>query len=130
MKQTTCRVLAQHSHARLILHYPEFQMIQVIWNRSILFFSETEFMHLLEMISQASLDHINFSWASLRLSETEDGCIELWVGVNGLHLLPFDFLLLSSMLWTAMESLSKNHQQEMQPMQPEPMHETPRFSSN
>lgn len=127
------RILVQHSAGRMILHYPHHHMVQVIWNRSALYFSETEFTHLMDMLQQVTLEDVDFTSAALRISHAEDGCVELWMGTGGLHLLPFDFLLLSSMLWEALTSLGNEEPGQAPPQPParqEPAPQQPYFSAN
>lgn len=132
MAQHDYHILVQHSPGRMILHYPHHHMVQVVWNRSALYFSETEFSYLMEMLQQVSLEDVDFSSASLRIAQAEDGCVELWLGTGGLHLLPFDFLLLSSMLWEAMDTLAKHEPGEPPPAPPapEPTPQQSYFSAN
>ena len=106
MNQPCFRIIAQLSQYRTVLHYPEHQMVRVIWNNTTLRFNEQSFIALIEFISRATLENVNIASDQNRLIQTENGCIELWVGESGLHLLPFDFLMLSSMLWTALEALT------------------------
>ncbi|MCA0452758.1 MAG: hypothetical protein LCI00_02135 [Chloroflexi bacterium] len=136
MNQPCFQIIAQLSQYRTVLHYPQHQMVRVIWNNTTLRFDEPRFMQLIEFISQATLENMNIASDQNRLIQTDDGCIELWVGESGLHLLPFDFLMLSSMLWSALEALAPSEvPQSAAPQQPEQVTtqekpKRPRFSQN
>lgn len=133
MREPCFRIIAQLSQHRVVLHYPEHSMIRVVWNNTTLRFTEQYFIELLDFMSQATLENMNIASDQNRLIQTDDGCIELWVGESGLHLLPFDFLMLSSMLWSALEALANTESSPASQPQPTITQVRPRrgtFSSN
>ncbi len=133
MREPFFRIIAQLSQYRVVLHYPEHSMIRVVWNNTTLRFTEEYFIELLDFMSRATLENMNIASDQNRLIQTDDGCIELWIGESGLHLLPFDFLMLSSMLWSALEALASEPSSPAPQSQPTVVQARPQrgtFSSN